>query len=767
MRWKFLKFFLILVLLALIGGGLYIYSKYPFGMKDVEAVKRGEIFDLAKKITKAVKEKDVGLYPISKAVDDEIKWGYIDRNGNVVIKPKFKYAEDFQDNGLAVVQGENEKYGLINTLGHYVLEPSYEFLQEYKEGRLVASWQGNSRIIDEKGQIVAELEKTNMRAFSEGLAVYWKQVDSKSVYGYVDYTGKTVLEAKYEWADDFKKGEALVRKDNGVYSIIDKTGYEKGSFSYSSVSALNDGMLVYKDKSNSSGYIDKMGAIVIPAKFSEAQKFEDGFAIVSMNKDFPWKYGVINKKGDFIIKPEYSSIIYLGEGLFGIGKSENETDYPHDYKYALMNNKGVPISEYVFNNISMFKDGHAQVTKEGEMYFIDTNGAMINTLPAIKGSGYITLSGKLIKAHIDNKTIYMDELGNQIWKSDNSVTFDNGVSIKEEKFKPNKDVIVYYPVITGLENKEAQESINSTLYNTYIPEDIRGIKEEQKLEYTYNSSFKVSYRYKSLLNVCCESYSYYHGAAHGMPSETHLHIDTKTGKVYKLKDLFLSNSNYLSRLSEIIRNRIKIDKDKYFVDEKSFKGIDENQTFSIKKDYLQIYFHPYEIASYADGFPAFDIPYSEISDIINEYGDMWKSFNDGAPEKKQTQTADNQIEISRSKIDELIKNYEQNMIDAINNSKFSIVEPYIAKGSNLYNSQKHLVDNLYSQGIKEKLVDYSIISVKPEPDASKCKVYVKEKIAIQYPEKDYEAKDFSWAYTVLISQDKTYQLSDIEKWDGK
>ena len=57
------------------------------------------------------------LYPVK----FKKRYGYIDKEGNVVIEYKFNYAEEFEGD-LAIV-GIDEKYGFINKDGEFVIEP--------------------------------------------------------------------------------------------------------------------------------------------------------------------------------------------------------------------------------------------------------------------------------------------------------------------------------------------------------------------------------------------------------------------------------------------------------------------------------------------------------------------------------------------------------------------------------------------------------------------------------------------------------------------
>ena len=59
-------------------------------------------------------------------------WGYIDRQGNVAIEPRFEVAKDFE-NGRAIVM-ENAKFGVIDTSGVYVYPPEYDDIYSFTRG---------------------------------------------------------------------------------------------------------------------------------------------------------------------------------------------------------------------------------------------------------------------------------------------------------------------------------------------------------------------------------------------------------------------------------------------------------------------------------------------------------------------------------------------------------------------------------------------------------------------------------------------------------
>lgn len=115
-------------------------------------------------------------------------------------------------------------------------------------------------------------------------------------------------------------------------------------------------------------------------------------------------------------------------------------------------------------------------------------------------------------------------------------------------------------------------------------------------------------------------------------------------------------------------------------------------------------------------------------------------------------------------IEEVVSNYETLLIEAINNNNFSLIENLLIPNSNLYNSQKKLVTDLYSKNIKEKLLGFDIVDIQDTGKEGVFKVYVRENIGVKYPDKqDFETKEYNWIYTVIKSKDSV-GLSDIEKW---
>lgn len=507
-------------------------------------------------LTKNVSNKIVQLYPASKQVNGEEKYGYIDKKGNFIIQPVYTSAGNFND-GVAVVYGDN-KYEVINVKGK-VLFKTDGSINDFHNG---------------------------MAAFSDPKYKY--------LSGYINTKGKVVIKPRFLNAGDFNNtNRAFVASKNRIYAEIDKTGKIIKS---------------YKVSSKYGNYYDLC---------------RDGYFIFHNQKGLS---GVFDLKGRVIFQPVYGEISYLGNNLFGIKKNPSIINMGLLQKKpaALFNKDGKQLTKYNLYDLSDFYGKYASVTDSKYTYLIGQDGKRVSAFPKLEGRGTMKLLGDVIQANIDNDMIYLKKDGSIIWKVNRNYSFASGITVNDVKFKPIKCVTVNYPVIDGLSDKNVQNAINSRL-KTIFTKYRKDIKEKDNLE--VDDSFTAE-QINNLLIIRRSGYDYLLGAAHGMPLRDYYFIDLKTGEFYQLKDLFKNNSNYVTKLSDIVKKQMqdemKNNENYFFTD--TYKGIKEDQCFYLKKDRLVIYFDVYDIAAYAAGFPEFMIPFKDIETLINKDGAFWKSF---------------------------------------------------------------------------------------------------------------------------------------------
>jgi len=159
-------------------------------------------------------------------------YGYIDINGTLVIPFMFQSADDFSCSRAAVrFQG---KYGYINKLGKIVIPCMYGWTKPFKEGLAAVTmdnyfdngFHGKWGYIDTSGTLKIAVQYDDTRYFSEGLAGVGMAGGNPAVtkWGFIDKTGKLVIPFQFDdITRDFTDGRAKVKTgDDRIY--IDKTG---------------------------------------------------------------------------------------------------------------------------------------------------------------------------------------------------------------------------------------------------------------------------------------------------------------------------------------------------------------------------------------------------------------------------------------------------------------------------------------------------------------------------------------------------------------
>jgi WG repeat protein len=250
------------------------------------------------------------------AVSLDFEWGYIDKTGNWAIPPQFMGGRPFSD-GLALVgvplNGQVTfppgpmKHVFIDKTGKIAIDTKDDILNgTFSEGvatvQFITKTGVNNVLIDSRGKTLATVQEIDTFGISEGLVP--AQKDEK--WGYMDTSGRFVIEPQYDGAHSFSEGLAgvLVGKKWG---FIDRSGRfvirPKYTLSYDGRNhQFSEGLaLVYLQ--TQCAYIDKTGKMLIKVACSDAEKFVGGIASVRTGEEQNEKRGYINKLGKFVWGP--------------------------------------------------------------------------------------------------------------------------------------------------------------------------------------------------------------------------------------------------------------------------------------------------------------------------------------------------------------------------------------------------------------------------------------------------------------------------------
>jgi hypothetical protein len=94
------------------------------------------------------------LAPVAVGVGKNQKWGYVGKDGKIVIKPFFGEADSFSE-GLAKVR-MNGMYGYIDRSGEFIIDPQFERGSSFVNGEARVIIDGARAYIDTSGNAATQ-----------------------------------------------------------------------------------------------------------------------------------------------------------------------------------------------------------------------------------------------------------------------------------------------------------------------------------------------------------------------------------------------------------------------------------------------------------------------------------------------------------------------------------------------------------------------------------------------------------------------------------
>jgi hypothetical protein len=303
--------------------------------------------------------KDIELIPYAQ----KDKYGYFDLEGKIVINPQFAYATAFrEDVALVKTTGDNGKWGYIDESGKFIINATYKDATVFQDGLAwVILENGAPSAIDKNGEIKFTLkEAENVRLFSEGLAACSKVDSTNTIWGFVDKSGKQVINSQFDAVGNFHDGKCAVKNKDGKWGYIDKSGKIVINNQFDSANEFKDGKAVVQ-LDDKVGVIDEDGKYIINPQFKSAYADGDKYLI---NQDDKW--GWCDDKGKFIINPQFDDASFFGGSKLASIKSSD--------KYGFIDSEGKIMINPQFDNAFPFMNNVA-IVKSGDKYgLIDKEG---------------------------------------------------------------------------------------------------------------------------------------------------------------------------------------------------------------------------------------------------------------------------------------------------------------------------------------------------------------------------------------------------------
>ncbi|WP_225719861.1 WG repeat-containing protein [Leptospira interrogans] len=235
---------------------------------------------------------------------EERVYDFIDGTGKIASSiPAFSF-NSFVEGWAATSVAKNGKYGYTNRSNKTAIPEIYDDAGDFNSGIALVELNGDRFFINTKGKKVfgKPFESGRSFNFSDGMSVVQKDARIKLVYGekfwegglygYMNTTGKVVIEPRFSRADFFSEGFAYVETPSGEKGYIDKTGNFKIQFKDLETSrSFSDGLAYVEFHDDNFdkiiGFINKTGKLVlnlnkdfISSSYDEVGDFSEGLAIV-------------------------------------------------------------------------------------------------------------------------------------------------------------------------------------------------------------------------------------------------------------------------------------------------------------------------------------------------------------------------------------------------------------------------------------------------------------------------------------------------------
>lgn len=214
--------------------------------------------------------------------------------------------------------------------------------------------EGKTRLwgyIDDSGKFIIEPKYENALEFSEeGIA----QVYNDNAIGVINPKGEEIIPTRYKEITELKNGY-IKAFDGEVNYVFNKEGKLQFSGNYVYIGPYSDDLFsVAKYNDNKDvlmGYVNKSGEVVVEPKYMRAYDFQNGRAVVMKDQEL---HQIIDKNGKELKDLEYNLVVPSTEGNIYLVRNK-------DNLYGYIDGEGNAIVEPKFQNGSLFEDGNAIV----------------------------------------------------------------------------------------------------------------------------------------------------------------------------------------------------------------------------------------------------------------------------------------------------------------------------------------------------------------------------------------------------------------------
>lgn len=207
-----------------------------------------------------------------------------------------------------VLKVEKEgKWGLINLSGNEILNTQYDNIETLKglKNSLIVEKNGLVGLVNNKGVKILDTVYTKIIPLGKDYKEGYITVNEEGKYGISSFSGKQILENKYEKIDSIYSENYYVIEENGKQKLVNSKGEVTIEEGYDEIMQIATSGIVFK-KDNKFGLMGFEKNIVIEAKYENLKEINKN-VFMAMQEE---KSGIINEKEEVKIPFEYKEISY-------------------------------------------------------------------------------------------------------------------------------------------------------------------------------------------------------------------------------------------------------------------------------------------------------------------------------------------------------------------------------------------------------------------------------------------------------------------------
>lgn len=275
-----------------------------------------------------------------------------------------KEIED-ESSDIVSIKHQNGKYFLYNKLLNMQISKEYHGIGRIINGFAVVRDTAKHGLIKHDGTEVVPPKYDRLESVRDGLCLAAKRTISGILkFGFINTKGEEVIKLKYNLANFFSEGRAIVniKKDNWI--VINQDGYQITSKAYNSIAAYNEGFAIVgvgRYPNIKYGVIDKNGYEIVRPYYDKIHHFENGYA--KFKRSDCW--GIINNRGVEVVRPIYTEITFHSDKA--IAKNLNN-------KYSLITLEGNILSKFEYDDLCFYDDKIGRFKRNNLYGFVDING---------------------------------------------------------------------------------------------------------------------------------------------------------------------------------------------------------------------------------------------------------------------------------------------------------------------------------------------------------------------------------------------------------